>query len=72
VLQPGVLTGSEWRITVVPGRDADGTLWTMQTIDDDGTKRFARASRKAGYFHVIGGMQALAESPALVNRGQGR
>jgi phage/plasmid primase-like uncharacterized protein len=52
--------------------DADGTLWTMQTIDDDGTKRFATDSRKAGYFHVIAGMQALAEFPALVGCGQGR
>jgi phage/plasmid primase-like uncharacterized protein len=52
--------------------DADGTLWTMQSIDDDGTKRFARVSRKAGHFHTIDGMQALAEVPALVGRGQGR
>jgi putative DNA primase/helicase len=58
VLQPGVLTGSECRITVVPGMNADGTLWTMQTIDDNGTKRFARASRKAGCFYVTAAWQS--------------
>jgi len=64
--QLGVLTDQQGRITVVPGMDADGTLWTMQTIYEDGTKRFARDSRKEGCFHVIGGLQGLMQAPALV------
>jgi phage/plasmid primase-like uncharacterized protein len=64
--QPGVLTDRAGRITVVPGIDADGKPWTMQTIDEDGTKRFARDSRKEGCFHAVGGLPALAQAPALV------
>jgi putative DNA primase/helicase len=39
----------------------------MQYIQEDGTKRFAKDSRKEGTFHVIGGggMEALAKAPAL-------
>jgi phage/plasmid primase-like uncharacterized protein len=70
--QPGVLTDRAGRIMIVLGIDANRKPWTMETIHEDGTKRFARDSRKAGYFHVIGGMHALAEVPALVGRGQGR
>lgn len=64
--QPGVLTDQDGRITVVPGMDTEGKLWTMQTIYEDGTKRFARDSRKEGCFHVIGGMEGLKHVPALV------
>jgi phage/plasmid primase-like uncharacterized protein len=31
----------------------DGKLWTVQYIKEDGTKRFAKDSRKQGCFHVI-------------------
>ena len=65
-LHSGVLTDREGRTTVIPGMDAEGKLWTMQTIYEDGTKRFAKDSRKEGCFHVIGGMQGLMHSPALV------
>lgn len=64
--QSGVFTDSEGVITYVPGMDADGKQWTMQTIGADGTKRFAKDSRKEGCFHPIGGMTALALAPALV------
>lgn len=64
--QPGVFTDREGDITYVPGIDANGKQWTMQTIDADGTKRFAKDGRKEGCFHVIGGMPALAHVPALV------
>jgi phage/plasmid primase-like uncharacterized protein len=62
----GALTDREGRITVIPGMDADGKLWTLQTIYEDGTKRFVKDSRKEGCFHVIGGLQALSHVPALV------
>jgi phage/plasmid primase-like uncharacterized protein len=38
----------------------------MQYIQEDGTKRFAKDSRKEGCFHAVGGLDALAKAPALV------
>jgi putative DNA primase/helicase len=38
----------------VPGYDVDGKLWTVQYIKEDGTKRFAKDSRKHGCFHLGG------------------
>lgn len=64
--QAGVLTDKEGQKTYIPATDADGKQWTMQYIQEDGTKRFAKDSRKEGCFHVIGGMDALAQAPALV------
>ena len=56
---------------LVPGYDIDGKLWTIQYIKEDGTKRFARESRKHGCFHVVGavtaaeGLQKLANVPVI-------
>ena len=56
---------------LVPGYDVDGKLWTIQYIKEDGTKRFAKDSRKHGCFHVVGaanaadGLQKLATSPVI-------
>lgn len=51
-------------LLVVPMRDTD-TLWNVQTIGPDGTKRFLRGGRKRGLYHAIGGsvaaVLALAE-----------
>ena len=57
---------------LVPGYDVDGKLWTMQYIKEDGTKRFAKDSRKHGCFHVVGApngaaaLQKIAMSPVVV------
>jgi putative DNA primase/helicase len=57
---------------LVPGYDVEGKLWTIQYIKDDGTKRFAKNSRKHGCFHVIGAsntasaLQKIAMSPVVV------
>ncbi len=64
--QPGVMTDKEGRETFIPAFDADGKQWTMQYIKEDGVKRFAKDSRKAGCFHVVGGLEALTKAPALV------
>jgi putative DNA primase/helicase len=64
--QSGVFADREGQVTYVPGMDADGKLWTIQAIQPDGTKRFAKDSRKEGCFHVVGGMGALVQAPALV------
>jgi putative DNA primase/helicase len=57
---------------LVPGYDVDGKLWTIQYIKEDGTKRFAKDSRKHGCFHVVGApngaaaLQKIAMSPVVV------
>jgi putative DNA primase/helicase len=57
---------------LVPGYDWQGTLWTVQYIKADGTKRFAKDSRKHGCFHVVGAptsaaaLQEIAVSPVVV------
>jgi len=56
---------------LVPGYDVDGKLWTVQYIKEDGTKRFAKDSRKHSCFHVVGAsssaeaLQKLANSPVI-------
>lgn len=64
--QSGVLTDSAGQKTYIPAFDAEGKQWTMQYIQADGTKRFAKDSKKEGCFHPVGGMDALAVAPALV------
>jgi putative DNA primase/helicase len=44
----------------VPGYDVDGKLWTIHYIKEDGTKRFAKNSRKHGCFHVVGAPNGAA------------
>nr|WP_229202225.1 zincin-like metallopeptidase domain-containing protein [Pseudoduganella aquatica] len=63
---PGALTDKDGKTTYIPATDADGKQWTTQYIQEDGTKRFAKDSRKAGCFHAVGGLEALAKAPALV------
>src|SRR3546814_17976683 len=62
----GVFTDREGQKTYIPAFDVDGKQWTMQYIQEDGTKRFAKDSTKEGCFHPVGGMDALAAAPALV------
>lgn len=65
--QSGAFTDAEGQKTYIPAMDAEGKVWTMQYIQDDGTKRFAKDSRKEGCFHVVGGgLDSLANAPALV------
>lgn len=65
-LQPGVYTSPAHKITCIPATDIDGKVWSIQYIGDDGTKNFAKDSRKEGCFHVIGGLEKLANSPVIV------
>lgn len=65
-LQAGVYTDRDGQKTYIPAIDADGKQWTMQYIQEDGTKRFAKESRKEGCFHPIGGLDAIAAAPAIV------
>ncbi len=67
-IQPhvGALTDGDYKTTYIPAFDTGGKLWTMQYIQENGTKRFAKNSRKEGCFHPVGGMDALAGVPVLV------
>lgn len=62
----GALTDKEGKTTFIPAQDINGKVWTMQYISEDGTKRFAKDSKKEGCFHVVGGMDDLAKAPAIV------
>lgn len=62
----GTFTDEAGKTTYLPAFDADGKQWTMQYIQQDGTKRFAKDSKKEGCFHPVGGMDALAAAPVLV------
>lgn len=64
--QAGAFTDKDGKKTYLPAFDADGKQWTMQYIQEDGTKRFAKDSKKEGCFHVVGGMDELTKAPALV------
>ncbi len=64
--RPGVFTDKEGQKTYIPATDANGKQWTMQYIQEDGTKRFTKDSRKDGCFHAVCGLDALDKAPALV------
>lgn len=63
---PGAMTDRDGKTTYIPATDADGKQWTTQYIQEDGTKRFAKDSRKEGCFHAIGGLEGLAAAPAII------
>ena len=66
----GALTDKDGQKTYVPATDVNGKQWTTQYIKEDGTKRFAKDSKKEGCFHVVGGtvgsLDELAKAPAIV------
>ena len=51
-LQPGVYQTARGSLAI-PAYDADGKLWSVQYVNADGSKRFARESRKDACFHVL-------------------
>lgn len=51
----------------IPIMDNKGQIWSAQYINDDGTKRIAKNSRKTGCFHPVGGsLDELKKAPAIV------
>lgn len=52
--------------TIIPAQDIQGKHWTSQYIQEDGTKRFAKDSRKDGCFHPVGGMKSLEKAACIV------
>lgn len=64
---PGALTDREGVNTYLPGIDASGKQWTLQTILEDGSKRFAKGGRMNGSFHVVGGdLAAIEKADVLI------
>lgn len=53
---------------VIPGRDVQDNLLTVQAIDEQGNKMFASGARKKGAFHLIGvrRVRHLATAPAVL------
>lgn len=64
--QLGIYTDIDACTTYIPAIDVNGKVWSMQYINEDGTKRFAKNSRKEGCFHPVGGMNAFVSAPAIV------
>lgn len=62
----GIFTDKERLTTFIPATDVNGKLWSMQFISNNGTKRFAKNSRKEGCFHALGGLDAIECAPAIV------
>ncbi|WP_175999271.1 DUF927 domain-containing protein [Burkholderia stabilis] len=54
---------------VIPARDADGKLWTLEFVLTDGQKRYLPNGRKAGCFSLIGGPLSSAPSTVLIGEG---
>ncbi|MFX1767982.1 DUF5710 domain-containing protein [Paraburkholderia sp. A1RI-2L] len=54
---------------VVPGRDVDGKIWTLQAIhsNPNGAKLFTKNARKKGAFHIVGAesVAGLANAPIV-------
>ena len=65
-VHPGVYTNNDKNLTCIPATDIDGNIQTVQYINSDGTKRFAKDSKKEGCFHVLGGLNKLARAPVIV------
>ena len=57
----GLCDDAEHAPLVVPMRDIEGTLWSLQTIQHDGKgKRYLTGSRTSGCFHAMGEPLATA------------
>ncbi len=52
---------------VIPIRDAEGNLWSIQYIQPSGDKRFLKGGRKKGCFHLIGMIEP--KKPIIVVEG---
>jgi putative DNA primase/helicase len=51
----------------IPLRDLAGKLWSLQSINGQGTKLFPKYGRKSGCFHVLG----VVDSPVVVAAAEG-
>lgn len=63
--QPGIFTDHEGQKTFIPVYNAAGELRSMQYIQADGTKRFAKDSEQEGCMHVVG-QQDLSKAKTII------
>lgn len=63
--QPGIFTDREGQKTFIPVYNAAGELRSMQYIQADGTKRFAKDSEQEGCMHVVG-QQDLSKAKTII------
>lgn len=68
-LQDADFSRSSGSWLVIPGRDVDGRIWTLQAIHSSagGPKLFTKNARKKGAFHIIGvnSIEDLARAPTV-------
>jgi len=50
----------------IPAYDVDGRLWSIQYVNQDATKRFAKDSRKDACFHVLGSGKMVPDAETIV------
>jgi phage/plasmid primase-like uncharacterized protein len=50
----------------IPAYDVDGQLWSIQYVNQDATKRFAKDSRKDACFHVLGSGKMASDAETIV------
>ncbi len=62
----GVYTDNDGKTLYIPAIDGNGKVWSVQYVNEEGVKRFAKNSRKEGCFHALGGLSAIALAPAIV------
>lgn len=62
----GLYTDEQHDMTYVPLMDVEGKIWSLQSIKEDGTKRFEKGTKKTGCFHVLGGMSLVAMRDCLI------
>ncbi len=61
---------NEYGDLIVPLRDVNGKLWSLQRIKETGEKPYEKDARKEGCFHVIGGEDAFqATQEILITEG---
>lgn len=63
--QKGAFVGGNGT-TFLPAQNVEGVLRTMQYINADGVKRFAKNGQKQGCFHAVGGTNELRVAPVLI------
>ncbi len=56
---------------LLSAQDVDGSIWSVQTIQANGTKLFAAGSKKEHTFHVVGSIglawdKAIGTAPAII------
>lgn len=51
---------------LVPAQDINGKLWSVQTIDESGNKRFQKNARKTGLMHIIDPQNKIGDKAAMI------